>query len=70
MPVKVSDIEYKNILQLQELSQAFTSKVKPDKTGFVQNRIFLLIINKICASITTPHFLSFSQQQSFVFFEF
>ena len=69
MSVKVSDIDYKNILQLQELSQTFTSEVKPDKTGFVQNRIFLLIINKICSSITIPHFL-FSQQQRFVSFEF
>ena len=35
MSVKVSDIDDKNTLQLQELSQAFTSDVKPDKTGFV-----------------------------------
>ena len=34
--------------------QAFTSEVKPDRTctGFAHNRIFLLIINEICASTT------------------
>ena len=61
MSIKGIDIDNKNIVQLWEyILQAFTSKVKPDETRFAQNRIFLLIITIIWASITISHFLFFT----------
>ena len=60
MSVKLSDIDDKSVCSFGSFFQAFESEVKLDKIGFAQNGIFLLIINKICASTTTPHFLFFT----------
>ena len=60
MSVKVSDIDDKHFAALGAFFKPLgTSEMKPDKTGFVQNRIFLLIINKICASTTKTNFSLF-----------
>ena len=68
MLVKVSVID-DTFCSFGSFPQTFTSEMKPDKTGFVQNRIFLLIINEICVSTTITHFHSFSQQQLYVYID-
>ena len=70
MSVKVSDIDDKHFAALGAFFKPLsTSEMKPDKTGFVQNRILLLVINKICASTTKTNYFSFLQQQLFVYLD-